>query len=276
MYSLRYCIRGVATELTMRGRRPGRQAKRTEDLPAVQAQTSSRASSFDGSAFPQAPASQSSPPTTSPLHVADVHNYGRSPSSSSSLSSLLLLVEAPIDPQFGFQMAPQSFLRASPRMASMVSRRLFHATRTRMSSPFHYPEGPYSNLPFNTKTRFFAVRYWLYCITGFFTPFGIAGASFPAAARLLANGRYSLADLQARRVSGFSRARYWGDNPQLVEWNRQAASSGPPSGAVHSKAIEIKAVARIKTPYVDPRLSQNQSNRNANVDRIGAWEPKSS
>ncbi|KAK5632583.1 hypothetical protein RRF57_008297 [Xylaria bambusicola] len=74
-------------------------------------------------------------------------------------------------------MSPQAFTRASPRISSLISRRAFHATRARLSSPYHYPEGPYSNLPFNTKTRFFAVRYWLYCITGFFAPFGIAGAS---------------------------------------------------------------------------------------------------
>ncbi|KAI1279812.1 cytochrome-c oxidase chain VIIc [Xylaria sp. FL0933] len=73
-------------------------------------------------------------------------------------------------------MSPQAaMVRAiSPRITSLVSRRAFHATRARLSSPYHYPEGPYSNLPFNTKTRFFAVRYWLYCITGFFAPFGIA------------------------------------------------------------------------------------------------------
>ncbi|KAI0508260.1 cytochrome-c oxidase chain VIIc [Xylaria bambusicola] len=71
-------------------------------------------------------------------------------------------------------MSPQAFARASPRISSLIGRRAFHATRARLSSPYHYPEGPYSNLPFNTKTRFFAVRYWLYCITGFFAPFGIA------------------------------------------------------------------------------------------------------
>ncbi|KAK8106857.1 cytochrome-c oxidase chain VIIc [Apiospora kogelbergensis] len=73
-----------------------------------------------------------------------------------------------------FKMSPQSILRASPRAANMISRRMFHATRARLSSPYHYSEGPYSNLPFNTKTRFFAVRYWAYMITGFFAPFGIA------------------------------------------------------------------------------------------------------
>ncbi|KAF3070369.1 hypothetical protein GL218_00834 [Daldinia childiae] len=41
-------------------------------------------------------------------------------------------------------------------------------------SPYHYSEGPRSNLPFNTKTRFFALRYWGYMFTGFFAPVGIA------------------------------------------------------------------------------------------------------
>lgn len=62
-------------------------------------------------------------------------------------------------------------------LTSLVSRRAFHATRARLSSPYHYPEGPYSNLPFNPKTRFFALRYFLYVFTGFFAPFGIAGTS---------------------------------------------------------------------------------------------------
>ncbi|KAK6826035.1 cytochrome-c oxidase chain VIIc [Apiospora arundinis] len=72
------------------------------------------------------------------------------------------------------KMSPQSILRASPRAANMISRRMFHATRARLSSPYHYAEGPYTNLPFNTKTRFFALRYWLFMITGFGAPFGIA------------------------------------------------------------------------------------------------------
>ncbi|KAI0601763.1 cytochrome-c oxidase chain VIIc [Biscogniauxia sp. FL1348] len=75
-------------------------------------------------------------------------------------------------------MSPQSaaaLLRASPRLTtSLVGRRAFHATRARLSSPYHYPEGPYSNLPFNPKTRFFGLRYFLYCFTGFFAPFGVA------------------------------------------------------------------------------------------------------
>jgi cytochrome c oxidase subunit 7c len=61
-------------------------------------------------------------------------------------------------------------------MANLVSRRMFHATRARLSSPYHYPEGPYTNIPFNPKSRTFFIQYWAFCITGFFAPFGIAGA----------------------------------------------------------------------------------------------------
>ncbi|KAI0846577.1 hypothetical protein F5Y00DRAFT_243499 [Daldinia vernicosa] len=71
-------------------------------------------------------------------------------------------------------MVAQPAVRAAPRITSMITRRAFHATRARLSSPYHYPEGPYSNLPFNPKTKYFAVRYWAYAFTGFFLPFGIA------------------------------------------------------------------------------------------------------
>ncbi|KAI0394998.1 cytochrome-c oxidase chain VIIc [Xylariaceae sp. FL0594] len=72
-------------------------------------------------------------------------------------------------------MSPQAVVaRASPRISSLVGRRAFHTTRPRFSSPYHYPEGPRSNLPFNTQTRFFALRFWLYAATGFGAPFLIA------------------------------------------------------------------------------------------------------
>jgi len=47
-------------------------------------------------------------------------------------------------------------------MAQMAARRGFHSTRTQMSSPYHYPEGPRNNLPFNPLTKFFAFRYWAF------------------------------------------------------------------------------------------------------------------
>ncbi|CAD0089263.1 unnamed protein product [Aureobasidium vineae] len=42
----------------------------------------------------------------------------------------------------------------------IVARRAFSSTRMQLASPYHYPEGPRSNLPFNPLTKFFAVRFW--------------------------------------------------------------------------------------------------------------------
>ncbi|OJJ41141.1 hypothetical protein ASPWEDRAFT_247182 [Aspergillus wentii DTO 134E9] len=61
------------------------------------------------------------------------------------------------------------------RMAtSFVARRGFSTTRAQLGSPYHYAEGPRSNIPFNPHTRFFAVRYWSFMIAGFGAPFAIA------------------------------------------------------------------------------------------------------
>lgn len=71
------------------------------------------------------------------------------------------------------------FSRAATRTTtSLVTRRGFHATRARLSSPYHYPEGPYTNIPFNPRSKYFAFGYWGFMATGFFAPFGIAGAFF--------------------------------------------------------------------------------------------------
>jgi cytochrome c oxidase subunit 7c len=59
------------------------------------------------------------------------------------------------------QMNAQAAARAKTA-TSQLSRRSFHSTRSQLASPFHYPEGPRSNLPFNTQTRFFAFRYWTF------------------------------------------------------------------------------------------------------------------
>lgn len=88
-----------------------------------------------------------------------------------------------------------------------VARRGFHTTRAQQSSPYHYPEGPYTNLPFNTKTRFFAVRYWTFMAVGFGAPFGIAGAFFFFFPVLVGGGAdtvwgCSLADVSSSLVSG--------------------------------------------------------------------------
>ncbi|KAK1772333.1 putative cytochrome-c oxidase chain viic protein [Phialemonium atrogriseum] len=63
---------------------------------------------------------------------------------------------------------------SSTTTTSLVARRGFQTTRAQLSSPYHYAEGPYTNLPFNTKTRFFAFRYWSFCAAGFGLPFLIS------------------------------------------------------------------------------------------------------
>ncbi|KAK5997721.1 Cytochrome c oxidase polypeptide VIIc [Cladobotryum mycophilum] len=63
---------------------------------------------------------------------------------------------------------------AARTTTSLVARRGFHTTRARMSSPYHYPEGAYSNIPFNPRSKWFGAGYWGFMATGFFAPFGIA------------------------------------------------------------------------------------------------------
>ncbi|KAF2025124.1 IkappaB kinase complex, IKAP component [Setomelanomma holmii] len=68
--------------------------------------------------------------------------------------------------------------RATFRAASapsLVTRRGFQSTRAQFSSPYHYPEGPRSNLPFDPLKRGFAFKYWGFMATGFSLPFLLAG-----------------------------------------------------------------------------------------------------
>lgn len=60
----------------------------------------------------------------------------------------------------------------------LVARRAFTTTRARLSSPYHYPEGPLSNLPFNPRTKGFAFWYWSFMATGLGLPFAVAGRFF--------------------------------------------------------------------------------------------------
>ncbi|KAG0652275.1 hypothetical protein D0Z07_0958 [Hyphodiscus hymeniophilus] len=57
---------------------------------------------------------------------------------------------------------------------SAVARRGFSSTSRANASPYHYPEGPRSNIPFNPLTKFFAFRYWTFMAVGFGAPFGVA------------------------------------------------------------------------------------------------------
>ncbi|KAF5540108.1 elongator complex 1 [Fusarium phyllophilum] len=69
----------------------------------------------------------------------------------------------------------QMLSRAAARTTtSLVTKRGFQTTRARMSSPYHYPEGAYSNIPFNPRSKWFGLGYWTFMATGFFAPFGIA------------------------------------------------------------------------------------------------------
>jgi cytochrome c oxidase subunit 7c len=61
--------------------------------------------------------------------------------------------------------------------ARTVARRGFHTTRAQFSSPYHYPEGALSTMPFgiNPRGKWFGVGFWTFCAVGFGAPFGIAG-----------------------------------------------------------------------------------------------------
>lgn len=106
----------------------------------------------------------------------------------------LLIAKFSIAADLNTQMFAASAARA--RLANtLVARRGFSTTRAQLASPYHYAEGPRTNIPFNPLTRFFAVRYWLYMsmllqlkefgllivdssAVGFGTPFVVAGMFF--------------------------------------------------------------------------------------------------
>jgi cytochrome c oxidase subunit 7c len=48
------------------------------------------------------------------------------------------------------------------RAPTAALRRNFSTTRAQFSSPYHYPTGPRSNLPFNPLSKYFFVKYWLF------------------------------------------------------------------------------------------------------------------
>ena len=56
-------------------------------------------------------------------------------------------------------MISRSALRASAS-SPILARRGFHSTRARLSSPYHYPEGPRSNIPFDPLNKYFFYQYW--------------------------------------------------------------------------------------------------------------------
>lgn len=98
-------------------------------------------------------------------------------------------------------MISRAALRATAK-PTLIARRGFQSTRAQRAghgdlpgpggaSPYHYPEGPRSNLPFDPLKKGFAFRFWGFCgklgpatitgkrlmplATGFLLPFGLAG-----------------------------------------------------------------------------------------------------
>jgi hypothetical protein len=111
-------------------------------------------------------------------------------------------------------MLARATLRASQQqLAAATARRGFQTTRAQLSSPYHYPEGPLSNLPFNPRTKGFKYGFWTYCVVGFTTPIWIAGMCYHhpryfwewvGGGRINADAGLgcSLADLPSRQVNG--------------------------------------------------------------------------
>lgn len=137
---------------------------------------------------------------TSPsFHLAISTPQRQGTSTSEPLTSSQLLSQ-PSRTELTLYSPLQMLSRAATRTTtSLVTKRGFQTTRARMSSPYHYPEGAYSNIPFNPRSKWFGLGYWTFMATGFFAPFGIAGAWFPSRCSPVrdANELRSLPDLQA-------------------------------------------------------------------------------
>jgi len=58
------------------------------------------------------------------------------------------------------QMFASSAVRA--RLATVAARRGFSTSRAQLASPYHYAEGPRTNIPFNPLTKYFFFRYWAF------------------------------------------------------------------------------------------------------------------
>lgn len=63
-----------------------------------------------------------------------------------------------------------------------VARRGFHTSRAQLKSPYHYPEGPLTTLPFNARSKWFPLCFWTFATVGFSTPFVISSESKKARA----------------------------------------------------------------------------------------------
>lgn len=103
------------------------------------------------------PCSRDMAASSSKLRKELQHDDLKNASTSKTTTNILTLAN-PIQRQNAKMYAQRIAQRAAPAFA----RRAFSTTRVQRASPFHYPEGPRSNLPFNPLTKFFFVRYWLF------------------------------------------------------------------------------------------------------------------
>ena len=127
------------------------------------------------------------------------------------------------------QMLSRTAIRAS-KASSMIASRGFRTSAARLSSPYHYPEGPRSNIPFNPLTKYFALRYWGtmgkplgYSIGGdgadgktaffFGLPFGVAGKTTLSIQAALGTDRISSLANEEEQIDAF-----WGTEDG--EWGR--------------------------------------------------------
>jgi cytochrome c oxidase subunit 7c len=89
------------------------------------------------------------PPRQTPTEHSPLHHQQRTPA-------------APIAPAAAadtFKMLARTTFRAASA-PTLVARRGFQSTRAQMASPYHYPEGPRSNLPFDPLKKGFAFKFW--------------------------------------------------------------------------------------------------------------------
>lgn len=86
----------------------------------------------------------------------------------------VILCIAPLNHADYRQMLLRTAYQTVSYLPSATARRGFHSSRVTLSSPYHYHEGPRTNIPFNPLTRFFYLRYVGFCATGFGLPFLIA------------------------------------------------------------------------------------------------------
>lgn len=140
-----------------------------------------------------------------------------------------------------------------------LGRRGFHSTRAQFASPYHYPEGPRSNIPFNPLTRFFWLRYW-----GFM---GSSGKRLSRGIRGILTGMQPLGSgcLSALRVSlqtivyrlrhgtwlieGYSLA----DVQEQIDGRRRGSGAAQWQGArecTYTRSDRRKATTRVPTEVV--------------------------